>query len=128
MEQSFWRTKNRSASEETRRASAAGLQNYVRGCLIYSVHNFSLHTTTCISSLAPSRRRQTTVRFIGHSRIVHPQYEKCSLSPKNLEAPPALLENLSTLAIPYSQDPTIWAYPEPAEPRSHPISLRYIST
>jgi len=40
-----------------------------------------LITNKCISSHAPSREHQTSVRFTDHSRTVTPQYRTCFMSP-----------------------------------------------
>jgi len=39
-----------------------------------------LITNKCISSHAPRRNHQTSVRFTGHSRTVTPQYRTCFMS------------------------------------------------
>jgi hypothetical protein len=41
---------------------------------------FPLCTKICVSSHAPSRKRQITVRFVGHYRIVGHQWETCCMS------------------------------------------------
>ena len=52
---------------------------------------YALHLNTCISSPAPSRNVQTTVKFAGASTIVGPQYGTClchSSGAKHLEVVP----------------------------------------
>ena len=58
---------------------------------------FFLHTTMCIRSHARSRKRQKTVRFKDHCRIVGPQH--ASFLPScayNLEVAPRLLKDVLT--------------------------------
>ena len=57
--------------------------NFVRLYLIFSAHSLQfppLHSETFISTRAPRRKSQVTLRFIGHSRFVGPQFETCFTS------------------------------------------------
>jgi hypothetical protein len=50
----------------------------------HPVHRLRADCSTyemCISSHAPSRQRQITIRFTGHCRTVVPQYGNCFVSP-----------------------------------------------
>jgi hypothetical protein len=68
--------------------------------LVWLLQSFC--TTTCIISLAPSRKCQIMVRFIGHSIITLPQYGTGFMSPLwhlNSEVASRFFEHISTLDV-----------------------------